>query len=178
MIAAVDLAKLDKTRFIRSIILKSIEAAGAYFVIVFAFGFGFGVLRLFVLTPRYGEWLALLIELPAMLMISWYASGLIVWLLKVPGEIAVRLAMGGLAFTLLIGAELGLSVFVNGRSVGDHFNLYQTSLGMTGLIAQFVFAFIPTIRLRWSSARADSRTKPTNTSGENGNCGPERTYFE
>jgi hypothetical protein len=51
--------------------------------------------------------------------------------------------MGAVAFVLLMAAELGLSVFAFGRTVGEHLDTFRTAGGAAGLAGQIVFALLP-----------------------------------
>jgi hypothetical protein len=56
---------------------------------------------------------------------------------------AIRLAMGGAAFLLLMAAELALPVFVFARLVSGHWQHYLTLAGALGLTGQIAFAAFP-----------------------------------
>lgn len=51
--------------------------------------------------------------------------------------------MGGLAFALLMAAELGLTLFIAGGSVADHFSAYRDPARLLGLAGRLVFATFP-----------------------------------
>jgi hypothetical protein len=95
-----------------------------------------------------------LIELPIMLMVSWSACSRIVRRLKVPADLPSRLLMGGLAFILLIPAELSLTIPVPERSVASHFAAYRAAPALIGLAGQLAFALMPL------AARRPSREAP------------------
>jgi hypothetical protein len=90
--------------------MRSVEAAIGYFAVVFGMGFLLGTLRVLLIAPRLGEELAVVVELPVMLTVSWLACGRIIDWLSVPAVLAQRFAMGGLAFVLWMAAETGVSV--------------------------------------------------------------------
>ena len=122
---------------------RVLRAAFVYFAIVFAFGFALGTVRTLFLAPRMGALGAVLVEVPFMLAAAFVTCR---WLLARYGigpAIAGRSAMGGLAFVLLVGAELLLAVAGFGSSVADFFLAYATPAGMVGLAAQLVFAAMP-----------------------------------
>lgn len=112
-----------------------------YFLAVFAVGFVLGALRVSVIVPRLGPLTAVLLEIPIMLASAWLICG---WLLRrhtltAPG----RLVMGGLAFGLLMLAELGLSVALAGRTPAEHWELYRQLPEQIGVLAQLLFALMP-----------------------------------
>ena len=135
---------LSKTR-------AMIPAAGAgfvYFVIVFAAGFVLGTLRILMVTPILGEAAAVLIELPIMLAISWFACAWLVRSYSVMPNVRDRALMGTVALVLLMTAELALSGLGFGRSPVA-FALSLISLpGLLGLGGQLAFATFPLLECK------------------------------
>lgn len=125
---------------------RTVKAAIAYFAIVFVAGFLLGTLRVLLIAPRIGEQLAVLFELPLMLAISWITCGRILDHFSVPGSTASRLAMGGIAFGLLMAAELAVSMLAFKRTLIEHIQVYQTASAVTGLLAQIAFALFPLLK--------------------------------
>lgn len=122
------------------------RAGAVYFAAVFALGFLLGTLRVVALAPALGETRAILIELPVMLAASWFVCGWSVRRFGVPRAVGARFAMGGVAFALLMGAELSLSVFPMDRSAAEHFARYLETGPALGLAAQLLFAAFPLMR--------------------------------
>jgi hypothetical protein len=120
-------------------------------MIVFAVGFVLGTGRVLLITPRFGETDAVLLELPVMLALSWIACTSLVRRFAVSPGIAERLGMGGVAFALLMLGELGVSVFGLGRTVAEHLASYQTISVRLGLAAQIGFALFPLIHASFNS---------------------------
>ena len=123
----------------------ALRAGVLYFMIVFAVGFALGTVRVLLIVPRFGETNAVLLELPVMLALSWIACAWLVRRFAVPPGVAERLAMGGVAFALLMLGELGVSVFGFGRTVAEHLANYRTMSIRLGLAAQVGFALFPLI---------------------------------
>jgi len=121
------------------------RAALAYTGAVFATGFALGVLRALVVAPRTGEATAILIEVPLMLAASLVAARWAVTRWAVPARPGPRLAMGGLAFLLLMAAEIALSTFGFGRSLAAHFAHLVRPEALPGLAAQIAFAAMPAL---------------------------------
>jgi hypothetical protein len=90
--------------------------------------------------------LAVAIELPVMLTVSWIVCKRLVTRFSVPRESIPRVTMGGLAFGLLMAAEIAVSVSGFGRTIGEHFEYYQTAAGAMGLLGQLAFALFPLIQ--------------------------------
>jgi len=127
--------------------MKAVLKAGlVYFGVVFAAGFILGAIRVLVLVPRLGEMVAVLLETPLMLAVSWFASRWTTKRISVPGEVSPRLLMGMIAFALLMMAEAGVSVFAFGRTINDYLAEYLSAPGAIGLAAQIAFAIIPAMQ--------------------------------
>ena len=132
---------------------SALKAGLSYFAIVFAAGFVFGTIRALALAPHLGGTLAVAAELPVMLAVSWIACSWIMARHSVPQKIGARLLMGGVAFALLISAEIILGVVGFGRTVYEFFGAYRTAEGALGLLAQVAFGTFPLIQLRRGDPR-------------------------
>jgi hypothetical protein len=126
---------------------SAFEAGFAYFGVAFGFGFLFGAFRIFVIVPVVGEISAVMLEMPIMLVISWFSSRWLIGLFSVPAGLAPRFVMGGLAFVLLMFAEVGLSIFGFGRTFAEHLASYCQVASIMGLLGQAAFACFPAIQL-------------------------------
>jgi hypothetical protein len=119
-----------------------------YFAAVFAVGFVLGTVRVLVIAPRLGELASTLIELPIILTAAWLICGAIIKRLAVPRAPGARIAMGVVAFALLMAAEAGLSVALFGNTLEGHIAGYRALPAATGLVGQVVFALFPWLQLR------------------------------
>ncbi|MEQ5788344.1 hypothetical protein J3454_10605 [Erythrobacter sp. NFXS35] len=125
------------------------KAGLAYWGIIFALGFVLGTIRTLWLAPMIGLLPATALELPLMLAASWIAAG---WLIRrfgigTGGE---ALAMGALAFALLMLAECALAVVLAGQSPAQWLAGFGEPHALLGLAGQVVFALIPW----WRAGRA------------------------
>lgn len=120
-----------------------IKAGSSYFAAIFALGFVLGTARTLWLLPRVGELTAVALELPLMLAASWWLSARLTLRFEVPAATPARLAMGALAFSLLMAAELFLSLVVFGMGCQTQLAHYATAAGALGLAGQVFFALIP-----------------------------------
>lgn len=127
-------------------VVKVTLAAASYFIAVFSFAFAIGVVRVLAIAPRIGEIGAVLLEAPIVLGLSWIVCARIVKRLSVPSSSKDRLAMGLIAFLLLMFAEVALAVFLFGQTLETHFQSYGKTAGALGLSAQLWFAAIPWIQ--------------------------------
>lgn len=127
-----------------------LPAALAYFASVFAVGFVLGTLRVLVSEPAVGRLWATLIELPFILGVSWIVCAWIVARFRVAPDVRDRLAMGAVAFLILMLAETALGVFGFGRTFSEQINAYAGPGPALGLMAQIAFALFPWVQLRKS----------------------------
>lgn len=123
--------------------MRALAAGVLYFLTVFALGFALGVLRVLCIEPRLGSVGAVLFELPVMLSASWIVCGWLVRWLRLSPAIVDRLIMGGVAFALLMIAELAVSVLAFGRTPAEHLSTYRSLSALLGLAAQLAFAAMP-----------------------------------
>jgi hypothetical protein len=124
------------------------KAAAAYWAVIFALGFVLGTVRVLWLAPTVGLLPATALELPVMLGASWWAAGRVLRRFGIAGG-AETLAMGALAFALLLGAECALAVVLIGQSAGAWIAGLAEPHAALGLAGQVAFALIP-----WWRARA------------------------
>jgi hypothetical protein len=126
---------------------SAFKAGLAYFAVTFGFGFLLGTVRMLIVVPAIGDISAVMLEMPIMLAISWFSSRWLVGRFRVPEGLAPRLVMGGFAFTLLMFAEVGLSIFGFGRTFAEHLASYRQIASAMGLLGQLAFASFPAIQL-------------------------------
>ena len=125
-----------------------IAGAGlAYWAVVFALGFVLGTIRVLWLVPLAGLIPATLVELPVMLGASWLASGWLVRRFAIVGS-GEGLAMGGLAFALLMAAECALAAALSGQSPAQWLADLRQPHALIGLAGQVLFALMPWWRVR------------------------------
>ena len=129
----------------------ALRAGFVYFGLVFAAGVFLGTLRVFVILPRLGPTLAVLIELPVILAICWFAAKWTVENFTVPAAVADRIVMGAIAFICLMIAETILATAGFGRTFAGHLRSFATPEGSIGLASQMFFALFPYLLLRRSA---------------------------
>lgn len=125
-------------------------AGGTYFLIVFVAGFLMGILRVLVVVPQVGEVAAVVLEVPIILVIAWFACDWVLKKVPVPGRNLDRVVVGAFALGLLLTAEAVLSVGLTGISLQEHFRSYSRAGPLIGLAAQLLFASFPLIRAQSS----------------------------
>ncbi len=129
----------------------ALRAGITYTLAVFVVAFAVGAIRVTLVAPRTGALLAVLLEAPIVLAVSWQVSRWCTRRLHVSREPRVRALMGAVAFTALMLLELGFSVLLFGETFGNFLAKYSTLPGVVGLATQAGFAIIPWIQGRLAS---------------------------
>lgn len=124
--------------------MRILEAGLLYFLTVFGAGFAFAFVRLPLLVPRYGVRTAELMEVPLMLAVIYWASRRLI--LRHPAlDRRARLAAGGLALILLVGAELLVAYALGSRSISQYIAGRDPVSGSAYLASLLVFALAPAL---------------------------------
>jgi hypothetical protein len=126
----------------------NIKAGLAYFLGVFVVAFCLGMIRTLVVAPRVGATVAVLLETPIILVVSWWVSRWCTQRFNVPAATPDRALMGAIAFTVLMLAEFALSTVLTDRSPAAYAATFASVPGAIGLLAQIGFAVIPWLQLR------------------------------
>jgi hypothetical protein len=116
----------------------------AYFAPVFAAAFVFGALRVLLIAPAIGPMAAVMLEVPLILALSWFVAGRV--LRRWPMATGAALAMGALAFLILMLAEFTLAWLLSGQPPAAYAATFLTPPGVLGLVGQIGFALIPALR--------------------------------
>ena len=122
-----------------------LAAATRYALTVFAAGFLLGAFRVLWLAPRLGPTAAVALELPLILAVAWIACRRTAT--SVPTTPRARLAMGGIAFLLLMAAEALIGTAF-GRGLAAQIRELTSAAGLLGLAGQIAFALFPLLQLR------------------------------
>ncbi len=125
---------------------SSAVAGGIYALVVFAAGFVLGAIRVTVVAPAAGPFLAVLLETPFMLTWSWIVCKWTTLRRGVANTSSARAIMGAVAFVVLLSCELALSL-ATGRSVAQFLGTQLSAPGAAGLAAQLIFAAFPLVQL-------------------------------
>lgn len=129
---------------------NAVKAGLLYFAGVFALGFLLGGVRMMLLEPTVGEFLAVLIESPVILALSWLLCRRAVTLLNVAPTVPARLLMGVVALAVLLVAESVLAMVLFGESPRLFFASLMSPAGLLGLAEQIVYGLFPLLQLRSS----------------------------
>ena len=116
-----------------------------YFAAVFTFAFGMGVARTLVVAPHLGPVVAVLLEVPVLVLASWLAARrLLRHRCLTLGE---RVLMGATAFMLTMASEAALAGVLRGQAVSEWATSLLTPLGLVGLMGQITFGAMPVLLL-------------------------------
>ena len=126
---------------------RIVGASFAYASSAFMIGFALGAIRVLFLAPRTGSTLAVSIEAPVMLAFSWAIMKWIGPRLALPATPAAMVVLGLLAFGILQLYEIGLAIFVFGRTLRETVASFGVTAGAIGLAAQVAFGLIPVLQL-------------------------------
>jgi hypothetical protein len=119
-----------------------------YAAIVLAFGFGLGAVRVLFVTPVTGELVAVLIEVPVMLVLSWVVAARIFHGRGLAP--AQGIEIGLTSFLLLQMAESLLFGAFGPYTYFDNMLFYLGDFSparVAGLVGQILFAAIPHIQI-------------------------------
>jgi hypothetical protein len=121
--------------------LPVVKAAIAYVAPVFAVAFALGALRVTLVAPTVGPLLAVAIEVPLVLALSWFVAGRVLshW------PQVSRPHLCALSFALLMVAELATALAF-GQTPAQFLTAMATPEGALGLTGQIGFGLIPALR--------------------------------
>jgi hypothetical protein len=131
------------------------RAGVAYTLGVFVVAFAVGTIRVTLVAPLLGPLLAVLLEAPIVLAVSWHVSLCCIRRFNVSRDPRARALMGAVAFAVLMSLELGVSVLAFGETFEHYLAKYATPPGIIGLAMQVVFATLP-----WVQCHLRSGTGP------------------
>ena len=123
----------------------AIKAGLCYFALTFGAGFLLGPLRILLLEPRVGARAAELAELPVMIVVMWLAARWTIRRFRVPLSAASRLAMGALAFALLVAAEFCVVMPLRGLTLEQYFATRDPVSGTAYYASLVLLALMPLI---------------------------------
>ena len=127
----------------QSLAARIAKAGALYFACVFGAGVVFGSLRVPFVVPRLGVRTAELLEMPLMFCVILLAARSVVRRYALPAAPAVRLGCGVLALALMLAAEFGLALGVQGRTMAEIVAGGDPVSGSVYLAMLVVFATMP-----------------------------------
>ena len=124
-------------------LMPTFKAALLYFLMVFGAGFLLGPIRIFLLVPKVGIRAAELIEMPIMLAAMFYAARQTNAKFLLPPT--SRLAIGLIALTLMLTAELTVATTLRGLTIREAFFSRDPVSGGAYYASLILFALLPRI---------------------------------
>ncbi len=121
-----------------------IAAGFRYFAIVFAVAFAFGTIRTLWLTAAVGATVAVLIEVPLILIVSLVTARSILRR-RAQMSLAAAAGAGAIAFALLMASEAVLATTMFGMSFTGWLASLIRMPGPIGLAGQILFAAMPAV---------------------------------
>jgi hypothetical protein len=131
---------------------RMVGAAALYFVIVFSVGFVLGPVRIFWLEPMIGPAAATLCEAPLLLAAMMFAAFWVPAKIGVPLNTWSLLKLGLIALGILILADISVGTAIRGITWAEQFAYFVTPAGLMYLSLLAVFALMPTLLNKRSTA--------------------------
>lgn len=120
-----------------------VKTALVYTLPIFALAFVLGALRVTLVAPQTGPLIAVALEVPVVLALSWVVAGRA--LRRWPLAFRQRAALAALSFALLMALELATALAF-GQTPAQFLAAMTTPPGALGLAGQVGFALIPLVR--------------------------------
>ena len=123
--------------------MAAVFAGLVYFGVVFTFAFVMGIVRTLLVAPNVGPTVAVWLELPVVLAVSWVAARRL--LRHRSFTLPQRLIVGVTAFVATMVSEAAFAHVLRGQTVGQWAETLSSPLGLVGLAAQIGFAAMPAL---------------------------------
>lgn len=125
--------------------MRILKAAVVYFVLVFGVGFFLGPIRILWVAPRVGQRTAELIEEPIMFVMIVLAARWTVRRFRPPSTASALLGVGFIALALVVAAELGVVIGLQGFTIDRYIASRDPVAGTAYLVMLAVFAIMPAL---------------------------------
>lgn len=142
-------AEGDRSRTVTQRSGAVLKPAAAYFATVFGAGFVLGTIRVPFLVPALGERVAELIEAPIMLAVIVLAARWVVRRLCAACGGAALLAVGAIAASLVLAADVAVGIGLRGMTLAQVFLERDAVSGAVYYLLILLFAAMPAIASRW-----------------------------
>ena len=123
--------------------MTRIKAPFLYFILVYLAAFALGTVREFLITPAVGLTSALLIQMPVMVVVSYFAARFVLDRTpetKTPGD---HLFVGCAAFMLLIMAEEAMTRILQGISIFTLWADFEPLAATANIVGLGLFMLMP-----------------------------------
>jgi hypothetical protein len=132
--------------------MRALKAGAVYFLLLFAVGWVLGPIRELWAVPRFGRLTALLFEAVIMLIAMIISARWVMRRFEVQQTLGATIPMGLIAIGLLAPAEIAGVLLVRGLSLQEYVGSLATAPGVISLLMFLLFAMMPTLVERFSSA--------------------------
>jgi hypothetical protein len=120
-----------------------LKAPFLYFLLVYLAGFAFGMVREFLVTPAIGLTGALLIEMPFMAVISFFAARFVLDRTPEAKTQGDQLFVGCTAFILLLMAEEAMTRILRGISIFTLWADFELLAAFANILGLGLFMLMP-----------------------------------
>ena len=114
-----------------------------YFLLVFGAGFVLGTIRVLLIVPHVGDRAAELLEMPLMLLATVLAARWITRRFSEPRTSMSRLAIGGIALSLMLAAEIAVGIGLRGLTAAEVILNRDPVSGTAYYLSLLLFAAMP-----------------------------------
>lgn len=121
---------------------------------MFGAGFCLGTVRVLLLAPAIGEFHAVLVELPLMMIICWRLSTRFVKKLDPFPIFVSSLFMGLFAYATLMLLEVALCLWIFGKTMDETMDDFASPKGRIGISGQVVSSLFPAWQVSVKPKRA------------------------
>lgn len=139
---------------------RTLQAALAYFAVVFAVRFLIGVARQLWAAPRFGMTGAELLEAPVIVALMWFAAAWAVKRERLPEAAKYRLSMGVLALGMIVLADWAVALSVGRQSLTAYIRSRGPVAGPIYILLLIVFVLMPYWLARLPRRRAEPSDSP------------------
>ena len=136
--------------------MRTAIAAALYFAVVFGAGFLFGVIRVLLLDPRLGPFIAVLCEAPFMLAVIAAAARWVPHVVRLPADLTSLLLMGLGAVALQQVADVIVGSTLRGVSPAEQLAQFSHPEGKVYALLLVLFVIMPA--LLNASVRTEGRS--------------------
>ncbi len=123
--------------------IRVIESALVYFIVVFSVAFVFGIIRTMFVVPHIGERWSELIEMPFLFLVIIFAARWIVRRFDLFDNIQNGILVGLIASSILLIVEFTVVLGIRGVSLGEFFAQRDAIAGTAYCIMVLIFAAAP-----------------------------------
>jgi type IV secretory pathway TrbD component len=142
------MSRVSVRRATSSTAMQTLQAGGAYFLLVFGAGFVLGVIRELWVSPRFGARAAELAEMPVMLGVIVLSACWVIARFGLSPAAPVRIAMGLIAIALLLAAEFSLVIWLRGLTIEEYLAARDPVSGVVYAVMVALYAMMPLMVLR------------------------------